>query len=70
MAFVSNVVDINANGQLVYGLTRFVYASEFAIDGYGLNTFGFIWGAGGIWTSCGAIPVTEWTACECNASCY
>lgn len=68
--FFTNNVTIDGNGQLTYGLCRWVYFNEFAIDGYGVNTFGFIWGAGSIWTDCGPIPETEWTACTCNSSCY
>lgn len=39
-----------------------------AVEGLGLNTFGFLWPASGIWSPCCAVSEgveeTTWTDCE------
>jgi hypothetical protein len=39
-----------------------------SISGFGLTTFGFLWGANDIWTNLDNIQQVTWTVdpCDCN----
>jgi len=61
MAFTTTF-DVQIMGEAVidYGLT-----ASGVLDGFGLNTFGFIWGRGNIWFACEDTSLTStWTDCE------
>jgi len=58
-------VEIDGLALLTYG---FVGEDEAALEGLGLNTFGFLWPVNGIWTSCICVDEsveTTWTECDC-----
>lgn len=40
------------------------FTAHDAISGVGLNTFGFLWDAGDIWTDCCVTVTTVWTPSE------
>ena len=66
---VSHNVRIDGLAQLTYGLVGNEAGGAMSISGYGLVTFGFLWGVADIWTDVGDCQVVTWDDCPCTVDC-
>lgn len=64
MAQYTNDVNYNPTAALSGGF--FGYITEFAIGGYGLVTFGFLWGNADNWAPCCEVYPAVWEECQCE----
>lgn len=64
---VTHKVTVNGPAALTGGFVGNI--TSWTIGGYGLVTFGFLWGLNDIWTPCCEAQEVTWEACDCNASC-
>lgn len=67
MAVYPHRVKINPTAVEDFGLAG--YDGAFAISGYGINTFGFIWGIADIWRVIDDCQSVVWEDCACAEDC-
>lgn len=67
MAIYPQRVTINPLGQLTFGFVG--WDGDYALSGYGLDTFGFIWGIADIWHPAEECQAVVWTDCPCSPDC-
>lgn len=67
MISYSHKVKINPVGLLTFGFVGLDGA--YSISGYGLGTFGFVWGVADIWVPTDECAEVTWVACACAEAC-